>query len=73
VGADWQEQLQGLFLLETATDGAAIGTDNIQLSFDLDPEARTLSGAFQDTADTVLVCRDGQFRCDSHHGLTSAN
>jgi hypothetical protein len=52
-------------LLETAADGAAVGTDNIQLSFDLDPEARTLSGAFQseikNTADTVLLAVTGNF------------
>jgi hypothetical protein len=53
------------FLIQTAANGTAIGTDNVQLLFELDPEARALSGTFQsqikNPADTVLLTVTGTF------------
>jgi hypothetical protein len=53
------------FLLQTATDGASVGTDNIQLSLKLDRNAGTPTGTFEsqikNTADTVLLTITGNF------------
>jgi hypothetical protein len=53
------------FLVQTASDGVPVGTDNIQLSFKLDRDAGTLTGTFQsqikNTADTVLLSVSGDF------------
>jgi hypothetical protein len=53
------------FLVQTATDGVSVGTDNIQLSLKLDRNAGTLAGTFEsqikNTADTVLLTVTGNF------------
>ena len=53
------------FLLQTATDGVSVGTDNIRLSLKLDRNAGTLTGTFEsqikNTADTVLLTVTGNF------------
>ena len=53
------------FLLQTATDGVSVGTDNIRLSLKLGRNAGTLTGTFEsqikNTADTVLLTVTGNF------------
>jgi hypothetical protein len=53
------------FLLQSGTDGAPIGTDNIRLALRLDRHADTLSGTFEsqikNLADTVIFTASGTF------------
>jgi hypothetical protein len=53
------------FLLQTLTDGAPIGTDNIRLSLTLDGNAGTLTGTFEsqikNLADSVQLTVTGTY------------
>lgn len=48
-----QFEVKFMFLLQSATDGSALGTDNIRLHLVLDPIRRHLTGTFESTVKDV--------------------
>lgn len=48
-----QFEVKFTFLLQSATDGSALGTDNIRLHLALDPLQRHLTGTFESTVKDV--------------------
>ena len=46
-------EVKFMFLLQSATDGSALGTDNIRLHLVLDPLQRHLTGTFESTVKDV--------------------
>jgi hypothetical protein len=55
VGADWHKHIRSLFrfLLQNDRDGAAIGTDNIQLRLTLGPDRGRLTETFESQIKTI--------------------